>query len=122
MKLTNFVFADHAPMFDCYEAGYGFRNTPHLDSHVMVQNEDKFIVNDIIDSPYVGFGWYAKKLTSIQRECAEYFPLQHFMNSFMESKLKNMENVYIIFSERRSTQCRPCASPPPTYIGWALCT
>lgn len=119
MKLSKFVYVDHKGLFDAYECNMGFRNTPHKEEHLMEQHEKIWRPCEPVDSPYIGYGWYAKKLSDIERDSNEMFNMQHFANTF-DIKNTNLENVYIIFTLRRSAVVRPVMPPPPSYIGWCL--
>jgi hypothetical protein len=119
MKLSHFVYSNSKHIFDAYECGYGYLNTPDKDEHIMQQEGKIWHPTENAESQYIGYGWYAKKLSDIERESTEIFNMQHFADTF-DFKKNSMDNVYIVFSERRASVMRPMRPPPPTYIGWCI--
>lgn len=103
--------ADSAMFIDLYEMGTGWKNVPDKETYVI----DKISMRPIDkpDSPYIGYGWYLKHIKEIKID--DNLNMSHIMNNIHP---EDTMNLYIIFSERRSTRCRPCAPPQPVYIGF----
>ncbi len=115
MKLTQFTFKPHAKMImEAYEMGEGFMNVPSLTEHTIDPETGDPL--DEVPSPYIGYGWFAKRLDRIG--CDERIDMEHLTDTLPPSK-ELVRDIWIIFSRRASTKCRPCRAPQPTYIGWA---
>ena len=94
--------------------GEGYINVPHLPEHEVDPESGEPL--DEVPSPYLGHGWFAKRLDRIG--CNERIDMNHLMNTLPPSK-ELVRDIWIVFSRRASAKCRPCMPPPPTYIGWA---
>lgn len=119
MKFYNFHFTDVKNLYDAYECGYGYRNTPHLENHNVQEDNELFFPIDSIDKPYVGYGWFAKSLDSIGP--TQIIDMKHIMDTYINSGV-SIKDVYLIFSLRKSSVLRPVKSQSPTYIGWCVGT
>ena len=119
MKLSNFHFNNVRNLYDAYEYGYGYRNTPHLETHQVVKNDDIYTPIDEIKQPYVGYGWFVKSLDTIGP--TQIIDMKHIMDTYINSGV-SIKDVYLIFSLRKSYVLRPVQSQSPTYIGWCVGT
>ena len=113
MKLTQFTFQmSMKTIMEAYEMGEGYMNVPHLEEHTIDPETGEPL--DEVPPPYIGHGWFVKRLSQIG--CNERIDMNHLLDTLPSS---SRENIWIVFSRRASSQCRPCMPPPPTYIGWA---
>jgi len=103
--------ANVSMIIDSYEAGSGWKNIPDKEFHVI--NELTLRPVDKTGSPYVGYGWYLKHIKEIKID--DIINMDHIMDNLNG---QDIMKIYVIFSERKSTQCRPCSPPTPTYIGF----
>lgn len=98
-------------IMEAYEMGEGYLNTPHLSEHMIDPDTGKPL--DEVPPPYIGYGWFVKRFDQIGP--IDSVNIEHIMKCPRE----HWDNMFIVFSHRASTRCRPMATPPPTYIGWA---
>ncbi len=116
MKLTQFTFQmSMKTIMEAYEMGEGYINVPHLPEHEIDPESGEPL--DEVPPQYVGHGWFAKRLDRIG--CNERIDINHLMDTCPAEGGKFTCDIWVVFSRRASSKCRPCMPRPPTYIGWA---
>lgn len=111
LVIENFNMNLTASLMDMYENGYGFKNIPDNDIHFLDPTTGRSKYTP--EPPYIGYGWYVKHIKKIQN--TDIIDMQHLMSNIDPT---DFNNIYVIFSERKSSICRPCEAPPPQYIGF----
>jgi len=101
----NFNFNMTATYVSMYEQGYGMKNVPDQEKHII----DKKTLRPI----GTGHGWYLKHIKDVNIN--DMIDMTHFMTNMSPNETLN---VYVIFTERRSRNVRPCEPPHPMYIGF----
>lgn len=106
----DFIMSDCAAIVDMYEHGSGFKNVPDQVAHLI--DPVTMRPKGVPGSPYIGYGWYVKHISEITSDTV--IDMDHILANPLEDIMK----IYIVFSERKSTACRPCEPLAPQYIGF----
>ena len=101
----NFNLNMSATFVNMYEQGYGMKNVPDQHKHIIDKNTLRPIGT--------GYGWYLKHIKDVNSN--DMIDMTHLMTNMSPNETLN---VYVIFTERRSRNLRPCDPPPPMYIGF----
>ena len=118
INVGDFDLSDTSMYVNMYEHGYGYQNVPDQDTFsckLVKSNVDFYIPSSLPASPYIGYGWFLRKLNTINVD--EKVDLDHLMTKLNLDDLKK-DNIFVIFSRRLAARGMQCDPPKPVYIGY----
>ena len=104
------LVVDDFSLLESYEYGTGFKNIPDNTMHII--DPVSFRPSGKPEGSYLGYGWYLKPLKDIQS--TDIVNMNHLMANMDQ---EDFNRTYVVFSEMKTTACRPCEPPPPRYAG-----